>query len=398
MLTENKLRALKPKDKKYFVCDGDFLYLSIAPSGNRAWIYRQQARADGTKAFKKTLGYLPEMDLYSARQARDKLKQELRQERMQRGGNNRTFREVAEEWLERYCRKNTSERNSRREESRLNRFVYPVIGDLTLAQIEPAQVLSIAKGLEDQGYTDLPHDVLQLVGRVFRYAVANLIFKRDITADIRDALAPRKNEHMASLETPEEVGGLLRALDSLPESSTKWCMQFIAYTFVRSTEARKATWKEFDLERARWKIPGERMKKKRPHIVPLSKQVVELLKKAKMYCQGSAYCFPSPRTTAKPLSENALIACLRRMGYTKEEMTTHGWRSIASTTLNENGWYYDAIERQMSHDDRDEVRAAYNYAQFLSLRIPMMQWYADYLDALRDGKPVPEVPKFTIVL
>jgi integrase len=212
--------------------------------------------------------------------------------------------------------------------------------------------------------------------------------------DLKGALTPVKHKHYATITYPSEVGALLRAIDGYRGKSrvVECALRLLPLVFVRSSELRYAEWEEFDLNKAQWKIPAERMKMDVPHIVPLSKQAIGVLRELHPFTGPDGLVFPSVRTVARPISENTVNSALRRMGYTKDEMTGHGFRSMASTLLNEEGWHPDAIERQLAHCEEDDVRAAYNYAEYLPERRKMMQWWADYLDRLRTDRKQEAAP------
>lgn len=221
---------------------------------------------------------------------------------------------------------------------------------------------------------------------VFRYAVATGLAERDPAADLRGALAPPPKRHFATLTDPKAIGQLLRDMDQCKASFPVYCAVRLApMLFVRPGELRYAAWDDFDLDAAEWRIPAEKTKMRTQHIVPLAAQSVAILRELRLLTGQGKFLFPSLRTGARPMSENTLNVALRRIGYSKEEITGHGFRAMASTLLNEMGWNRDAIERQLAHGERDKVRAAYNHAEFLPLRRDMMQAWADYLERLKNG-------------
>ena len=230
---------------------------------------------------------------------------------------------------------------------------------------------------------------MQNCGQVFRYAVASGYADRYISADLRGAIPPTKEKHHASVTDPKDVAALLRTIEAYAGSFVTMCaLRLAPMTFVRPGELRHAEWSEIDLDKAEWRIPAEKMKMREQHIVPLSRQAVAILRELHPLTGAGKYVFPSVRTSARPMSENTVNAALRRLGYAKDEMTGHGFRSMASTLLNEMGWNRDAIERQLAHAERNSIRAAYNFAEFLPERRRMMQAWADHLDALRAGAKV----------
>ena len=222
-----------------------------------------------------------------------------------------------------------------------------------------------------------------------RYAVATGRAERDPSADLRGSLPPVNERHHASITEPRKIGELLRAIEGYTGSLATRCALLLApLTFVRPGELRHAEWSEFDLANAEWRIPAEKMKMRAQHIVPLSSQAVAILNELQLLTGVGSYVFPGARTNGRPMSENTVNAALRRLGYSNDDMTGHGFRSMASTLLNEQGWNRDAIERQLAHAERDSVRAAYNYAEHLPERRNMMQAWANYLDGLKTGATV----------
>lgn len=227
---------------------------------------------------------------------------------------------------------------------------------------------------------------MQIISQVCRYAVITGRAKRNLATDLHGALNPRKTVHRAAITAPSKVAKLLRDCDSYDGYFPIVCaLRLAPLVFVRPTELRAAEWSEFNFEEQEWRIPTARMKMKQMHIVPLSKQVVAILEELRPYSGSGKYLFPSIRTDAKPLSDVTLLDALRRMGYAQDEMCTHGFSSIASTLLNELGCNQDWIERQLAQGERNDVRAAYNYAEYLPQRRKMMQEWADYLDGLKAG-------------
>jgi len=251
------------------------------------------------------------------------------------------------------------------------------------------ELLATIRRIESRGAIETAHRTLQNCGQVFRYAVASGYADRDISGDLRGAIPPTKEKHHASVTDPKDVAALLRTIESYAGSFVTMCaLRLAPMTFVRPGELRHAEWGEIDLDKAEWRIPAEKMKMREQHIVPLSRQAVAILRELHPLTGAGKYVFPSVRTQARPMSENTVNAALRRLGYAKDEMTGHGFRSMASTLLNEMGWNRDAIERQLAHAERNSIRAAYNFAEFLPERRKMMQAWADYLDKLRAGAKV----------
>ena len=273
----------------------------------------------------------------------------------------------------------------------------PPFGNLPIKKVTPKIILEAVRVIEGRGCHETARRTLQCCGQIFRYAVASDLIESDPTPSLRGALVTVVEKHRASITDPKAVGPLMRALWGYEGSPvTAYALRLAPLTFVRPGELRHAEWSEFDTEAAEWRIPGIKMKMKEQHIVPLSRQALAVLEDLRPHTGGRRYLFPSERTGERPMSENTVNAGLRRLGYSKEELTGHGFRSMASTLLNEQGWNRDAIERQLAHSERNGVRAAYNYAEFMPERRRMMQAWADYLDALREGGKV--VPLFKATL
>lgn len=238
--------------------------------------------------------------------------------------------------------------------------------------------------IEDRGALDTAHRILQTCGRIFRYGIATGRCEYDISASLQGALPPAKVKHFASITEPKKVGELLRAIDSYQGQFPIVCaLKLSQLVFLRPSELRKAELSEFDFDIPEWRIPKERMKMREQHIIPLSKQAVAILTELRKLTGGGRFLFPSLRTDERPISENTVNGTLRRLGYGQDEMTGHGFKSMASTLLNELGYNRDWIERQLAHGERNQVRAAYNYAKFLPERRKMMQGWADYLYKLK---------------
>ena len=301
-----------------------------------------------------------------------------------------TFEAITREWYGRHS-PNWSSAHAERVIQRFERDILPWLGSVPIQDIKAPDLLQALRRIESRGALETAHKVQQICGQVFRYGIATGRCQRDISADLRGALPPVKVKHFASVTEPKAIAALLCAIDGYRGSFVTRCaMRLAPLVFVRPGELRSAEWSEFDFDKAEWRIPGEKMKMRDPHIVPLSTQAVAILRELQPLTGRGRYVFPSARTPNgdRCMSENAVLAALRRLGYTKDEMTGHGFRSMASTLLNEQGWHRDAIERQLAHAERNAVRAAYNYAEHLPERRRMMQAWADYLDGLKKGANV----------
>lgn len=395
-LSDITIRKAKPKEKQYKLTDGEGLYLLVMPKGGKYWRY--DYRFDGKrKTF--AIGTYPDVPLKLARERKlearmlvadaiDPNEMKKAKKRASQEASANSFEAVAREWLLKFSANWTPDHKERLTR-RFEKDVFPYIGRKPINLIEAPELLSVVRRIENRGALDTAHRALQNCGQVFRYAVATGRSSQDPSGALKGALPPVKQKHHASITDTKKIGGLLRAIDDYEgQFITKCALRFLPYCFVRPKELRHAEWGEFDLERAEWRIPAEKMKMRQMHIVPLSKQAVEVLRELQPLTGTDKYLFPSVRSSQRPMSENTINAALRRMSYSKDEMTGHGFRSMASTLLNEQGWNKDAIERQLAHGERDNVRAAYNYAEYLSERQKMMQAWADFLDGLKIGSDV----------
>jgi len=394
-LTDTAIRNAKAKDKPYKISDERGLYLLINKAGK---YFRFDYRFCG-KRKTLALGVYPDVTLAGAREKRDNArkllqsdvdpaqsKKETKAMQMDQAAN--SFEAVSREWFT----KNKhiwTEGHSKTIVSRLELNIFPWLGTRPVALITAPELLAVLRRIEYRGAIETAHRVKQICGQVFRYAIATGRAERDPGADLRGALTPTKSKHMATITSPKEIGGLLRAIDGYDgHLITRCALRLAPLVFVRPGELRQAEWQEINLEQTEWKIPAEKMKMRSPHIVPLARQAVEVLKEVEPLTGKGRYVFPSLRTAERPMSNNTILAALRRMGYTKEEMSGHGFRAMASTVLHEQGWPSDIIERQLAHAEPNSIKAAYNHAQHLPERRKMMQSWADYLDGLKAGAKV----------
>ncbi len=395
-LTENRLRTLKPKDKSYKVADHRGLYIEVTPSGGKLWRFRYRI---GNVEKKLAIGPYPEINLKQARNAADaarhsvaeggdpafeKRKKKIRDEFL----SAQTFEAVAREYIEQMMVKNGLAQATLVKANYFLEQLTPAIGNRPIHDIEPFEVLAPLKRLEATGKHETAKKCRSFAGRVFRYGVATTRCKSDPTAMLKGALVTPRAQHYAAILEPKELGGLLRAIDDYTGYLvTKYALQIAPHVFVRPGELRHAEWREIDLEDGVWKIPAGKMKARRPHAVPLSKQVVGYLTELATMLGTEGYVFSSARSGIRPMSENTLNAAFRRMGYSKEELTAHGLRATASTFLNESGlWNPDAIERALAHGDSNVVCGIGHHGKHWDERVRMAQWWSDYLDELRAGK------------
>ena len=389
-LTDIKCRNAKPREKAYKLSDEKGLYLYIKPNGSKSW--RLKYRFLG-KEKSLSIGLYPDVSLSNARNVRDNARKQLADKidpglakqvskRSAKEAAENSFEMIAREWFTKYSTK-WSPSHGERIFRRLEKDIFPWLGQRPISEITAPELLSALRRIENRGAIETAHRAQQNCGQVFRYAIATGRAERDPSTDLRGALAPTKQKHHASITNPHAIGELLRAFnDYQGHFVTKCALRLAPLLFVRPGELRKAEWSEFNFAEGEWRIPAAKMKMRETHIVPLSTQAIAILKEIRALTGNGQYVFPSIRSNKRPMSENTVTAALRRLGYTKDEMTGHGVRSMASTILNEQGWNRDAIERQLAHAERNSVRAAYNYAEHLQERRKMMQSWADYLDEL----------------
>jgi integrase len=391
-LTDISIKAAKPAAKPMKLFDTGGLFLIVAPSGGRWWRFKYRYQG---KHKTLSLGTYPTVSLKDARERRDELRRELARgidpgvvRKAGKVAQANTFELLAEEWRGKFSRAWTP-KHSERIAARLRANVFPWLGSKPIRDITAPELLAVIRRIEARGALEVAHRVLGYCGQIFRYAVATGRAERDPSGDLRGALPPVNSKHYASITDTRAIGALLRALDGYQgHFVTRCALRLAPLVFVRPGELRAAEWQEFDLDNAEWRIPGSRMKMRTTHIVPLSHQAVAVLRELYPLTGRGKYVFPSLRTGERPMSENTVNAALRRLGYDKSEMTGHGFRSMASTLLNEQGWHHDAIERQLAHIERNAVRGAYNYAEHLPERRRMVQAWADFLDGLRSGANV----------
>ncbi len=393
MLTDTTIRALKPTEKSQKLFDSGGLFLFVPPTGGRLWRFKYR-HAGREKLI--SLGRYPLVTLKQARERRDAARRLLAngvdpsaKRKAEKFAQADTFEAVAREHLSLQHR--AASATIEKALQRLIRHVFPYLGNRSVATITAPDLLAVLRRIEGRGAHDLAHWARSMCGRVFRYAIATGRAERDVAADLRGALAPVVVTNHAAITEPARISELLRAIDTYRgQPATEYALKLAPLVFVRPGELRKAQWSEFDLDvkGPEWRIPSERMKMREAHIVPLARQVVTLLRELYQITGSDGYVFPSLRTRSRPLSENTINFALRGLGYSGDEMTGHGFRSMASTRLNELGWNPEIIELQLAHKERNQVRAAYNRAERLAERRRMMQAWADYLDSLKIGSSV----------
>ncbi|QOJ23825.1 MAG: tyrosine-type recombinase/integrase [Gammaproteobacteria bacterium] len=380
--------------------DGQGLYLWVYEDGRKYWRLRYKIH-DTEKSL--SLGVYPVVGLKQARQLaqieRVKLSgnidpsidRQINKQKAKEAAAN-SFEAVAREWSTKQTH-TWAKSHAKDVLRRLESNVFPYIGMYPISTIEAPQLLNMIRIIEQRGSYDLAHRVLGVCGQVFRYGVSTSRCNRDPSGDLRGALTPHKKKNQAAVK-PEELPELLRAIatyESIGDRQTQLALRLLALTFVRTNELIGALWEEIDLSNALWIVPATRMKMKNEHVVPLTHQALNILTELKTIAGDSRYLLPG-RNPNKPISNNTLLFALYRLGY-KGKMTGHGFRAVASTALNESGLFNpDAIERQLAHGERNEIRGAYNRAEYLPERKRMMIWWSNHIEALEKGAEV--IPLF----
>ncbi len=388
MLTETRIRAAKPGEKPYKLFDERGLFALVKPKGNPCWHFKY--RFEGRERL-ISLGTYPDVPLKRAREKRDDARRLVAdgvdpsaKRKAEKAALANTFEAVTREYLE-MKGKALATTTADKRLNRFEAFLFPRLGSRPISKITAPEFLDALRRVERHGKNETAHRLRSESGQIFRYAIATGRAERDIAADLRGALTPVVVKNHASITDPAGIAQLLRAIDGYQgrQPITEAALKLAPLVFVRPGELRAARWEEINLEAAEWRIPAARMKMREAHIVPLSRQAVSILRDLAGVTGADGFVFPGMRDSDRPMSNNAVTAALRRMGYTGDEMTWHGFRSLASTALNEQGYPPDVIELQLAHKERNEVRAAYNRAQRLEERRKMMQSWADYLDTLK---------------
>lgn len=400
-LTALQVKTAKATDKPQKLSDGGGLYLLVQPTGAKYW--RLDYRFAGKR---KTLaiGVYPDVSLLVARERREDARKMLANgadpgavKKAQKAAvvalSENSFEQVAREWHTKNLH-NWKQSNADKLINLLQNDIFPWLGKRPIGEISAPELLQTIRRIESRGVLETAHRARSLCGQIFRYAVATGRAQRDPASDLRGALPAVKHKHHSSITDPKAIGHLLRDIDGYSGTFIVKCaLRLSPLVFLRPGELRQAEWTEIDLDKAEWRIPAGRMKMNAVHIVPLATQAVEILREIHPLTGAGKYVFPTTYSATRPMSENTLRVALRRLGYTNDIMTPHGFRSMASTLLNEQGFNRDAIERQLAHAERNGVRAAYNYAEYLPDRRRMMQHWADYLGGLAKGAEVIAIHK-----
>ncbi len=391
-LTDVAIRNAKLKDKPYKLYDSQGLFLIINPSGKKWWRFKYTFNG---KQKTISLGIYPDVSLREARQERDNARKTLsqgidpsRQKKMARSMG-LTFSELAWEWYEK--RKDTwTPGHAKTVKLRIEKWILPFLGNRFVTTITAPELYAALRRIEDLEKIETTHRVKQIISMIFRYGIVKGVTERDPAADLgRGVLISIKPKHYPTLLDPKEIGALLRAINGYEFLIIRYALKLLAYTFVRPGELQRAKWEEINFEEKLWKIPAERMKLRKDHIVPLSRQTLKAFEEIYVFTNHSIFVFPGFRGKDRPISEPALNAALQRMGYnTKEDITAHGFRAMARTLLHENLRFPpEVIEHQLAHAVPDTLGEAYNRTKFLEERKQMMQAWADYLDSLEQELP-----------
>jgi integrase len=399
-LSDATVRGAKPATAPRKLSDGGGLFLLVnpKPAGSKLW---RLAYRFGGKQKALALGIYPSVSLLQARNARDEAKkllargidpsvQRKTERQIQKAVASNSFRAVAEELVAKLEREGRTHVTIAKKRWLLD-FAYPAFGDRRVSEITAKELLDLLRAIEGRGIYETAKRLRSTCGMVFRYAIATGRAERDPSGDLRGALTTHQVTHHATIIEPIDIGALLRVIDGFDgQPTTRAALRLAPHVFVRPGELRQAEWGEFDLNAAVWSIPATKMKMRRPHRVPLSQQSLDIMRELRDITGNGRLVFPSVRTVLRPISENTLNAALRRLGYASGDMSTHGFRSMAATRLNEMGrWTPDAIERQLAHQEANAVRRAYTHgAEFWAERVQMMQAWSDYLDGLRTGGTV----------
>lgn len=396
MLTTVQIRSLKPEQRPYKVADSEGLFLLVQPTGALLWRFRYKVFGQERKL---SLGTFPDLSLQQARRKRDEARAQLidgidpveekRQRRLEAElAAKTTFGLVADEYIQKMQREGKSPATIKK--ARWFLELLEGIAKRPIASVTPHELLDVLKRVERRGHHETAVRLRAFAGRVFRYGFATLRTDRNPADILRGALTVPRVRHHAAIIEPTKVGELLRAIEDYngrPE--TVFALKLAPHVFLRPGELRQAKWEEIDFAAKVWRVPAERMKMKQPHTVPLSRQSLYLLQELRGLARKSEFLFPALHTTQRSICENTLNVALRRLGYGHDDMTSHGFRAMASTLLNESGlWHPDAIERALAHGEHNKVRAAYHRGAHWAERVRMAQWWSDYLDRLRIGGKV----------
>ncbi|MEP2990611.1 MAG: integrase arm-type DNA-binding domain-containing protein [Parasphingorhabdus sp.] len=395
-LTDKQIKAARHGESKSKLFDGGGLFLQLTSSGSKLW--RMKYRADGKEKL-LSFGRYPEVSLKDARGKRDEAKlqrnkgidpaAQKREKKLQaRIGSQNSFRVIGEDYLEKISKEGLSEATISKSKWLFGKLVSS-LGSRPIKEIDPPELLSVLKKEEQKGNRETARRMRSFSGRVFRYAIATGRADADPTFALRGALLTPQVKHLAAITDSKRFAELLRAIDGYTgHPATTMALRLTPHIFQRPGEIRKMQWTEIDFEKAVWTIDVGKMKNRKHHAIPLSRQSLALIEEMREFSSHSSYVFPALGKPKNPMSNNAVVGALRRLGFSGDEMTAHGFRTTASTLLNESGkWNPDAIERALSHADKNQVRAIYNRSAYWNERVKMAQWWSDYLEVLKSESP-----------
>ena len=393
-LNDTTLRSIKATGKIQKLSDGGGLYCHVTLTGSMLW--RLAYRFNGKQKL-LAIGAYPAVSLKDARKKRDEAKELLgkgidpgEEKKEQKAAalakereDRETFQNVALEWFAGYG-PTLSIKHAAKLTSFLHNKLFPIIGDKPIVSIEARDIFEAVNLEAGKGHIETSHKLVNLCNQVLKYARLTGRVKYNVATGLTEALPPVQGRHLPGITKPKEIGQLLRDIDAYDGYfSIAYILKILPYVFTRPSELRRAEWSEFDFDENIWTIPAERMKMKKEHKVPLSRQVVALLQELQVYSGGDKYLFPGVRAKSTPISDAGALVALRNMGYTQDKICLHGFRTTASTNLNELGFRYDVVEAQLAHQEQNTVRDAYNRAEYMKERKDMMQKWANFLDKLR---------------
>jgi len=376
-ITDIAAKSAKPREKSYRIHDERGLYLRIDPNGSKYWIVRYWV--DG-REHQKSLGPYPVLSLREAREKRDAIHNaRARGERPEDRRAVPTFEAIMTEWL-RVRMKDKSSGYMKSVHLRLKKYILPALGNIPIDRITTGDVLRMCRRIENLGYIETAQRVKVLAGQVLRFGIAEGWIENDPTVALSGALQTPPRRNMATVTDADQIAAIYRAMLGYPFPVMRAALLFSIYTAARPGEVRRAEWSE--IRSNFWTIPAEKMKMRRPHLVPLSEQCQQVIEELRSVTGSGRWLFPSARSGGGCLSENGVRVTLRGLGFGKDVITPHGFRAMFSSVANEHGWDRDIIEKQLSHEERNSIRRAYNHAEYLEQRVKLIQWWSNYLEGL----------------
>lgn len=376
-ITDIAAKSAKPREKSYRLHDERGLYLRIDPNGAKYWIVRYWT--DG-REHQKSLGPYPVLSLREAREKRDAIHNaRARGERPEDRRAVPTFEAIMTEWLK-VRMKDKSSGYMKSVHLRLKKYILPALGNIPIDRITTGDILRMCRRIENLGFIETAQRVKVLAGQVLRFGIAEGWIENDPTVALSGALQTPPRRNMATVTDADQIAAIYRAMLGYPFPVMRAALLFSIYTAARPGEVRRAEWSE--IRSNFWTIPAEKMKMRRPHLVPLSEQCQQVIEELRSVTGSGRWLFPSARSGGGCLSENGVRVTLRGLGFGKDVITPHGFRAMFSTVANEHGWDRDIIEKQLSHEERNSIRRAYNHAEYLEQRVKLIQWWSNYLEGL----------------